>query len=457
MQLREYQIDLSTKACLLLQSYSLAYLAMQVRTGKTATALNTAQLYGAKKVLFITTKKAMSSIQKDFTDLKPSFDLYVVNYESIHTVTNEGWDLVIIDESHKLGAFPKPSERTKLLKKLCEGLPIIFLSGSPSAESFSQLYHQFWISSYSPFKEWNNFYHWAKAGFVFINQKRFSQGVINDYSKANKSKIDEYTEHLFISYTQQQAGFTQMVQEQILNVKMKESTYQLASKLRARRVHIGKNGEEVIADTEVKLMQKLHQIYSGSVITDNGDKQSICFDDSKARFIADHFAGKKIAIFYKFKAELEMLRWAFKGQLTESPEEFAHRHDMVFVSQIQSGREGINLSTADCLIMFNIDFSHVSYLQARARLQTKDRQKACELYWIFATDGIEEKIYERVKAKQDYQTKYFVKDFKIQPHPISTMKEQLNEFMGKYGISEIQMGKTIIKNDYTNNQDKKSA
>jgi hypothetical protein len=167
----------------------------------------------------------------------------------------------------------------------------------------------------------------------------------------------------------------------------------------------------VIADTEVKLMQKLHQIYSGTVIAENGEL--ICFDDSKAKFIRQQFEGKKIAIFYKFRAELELIRWAFSCQITESPEEFNHRHDLTFVSQIISGREGINLSSADALVFYNIDFSHLSYWQARARMQTKERQTACELYWVFSEDGIEEKIYEKVKAKQDYVLNYFKQDFKV--------------------------------------------
>jgi hypothetical protein len=41
--------------------------------------------------------------------------------------------------------------------------------------------------------------------------------------------------------------------------------------------------------------------------------------------------------------------------------------------QIVAGREGVNLSTADALVFYNIDFSATSYWQARARLQTKDR------------------------------------------------------------------------------------
>jgi hypothetical protein len=409
-KLRDYQLELSQHAAGLLRTYNIAYLCMQVRTGKTATALNAAQIHEAKKVLFITTKKAIASIKNDFAGLNPNFELYVTNYENVHTVQSGWYDLVILDEAHKLGGFPLAPERAKIIKKLCVGLPIIYLSGTPTAESYSQIYHQLWCSSFSPFKDHKNFYSWAKE-YVDIKKKYFYNRESNDYKHAKKEKVMAAVNHLFISWTQEEAGFTQMVNEQVLKVKMKESTYWLASKLRARRVHIGKNGEEVIADTEVKLMQKLHQIYSGTVLSEDG--QMICFDDSKAKFIRQQFEGKKIAIFYKFRAELELLRWAFSCQITESPEEFNHRHDLTFVSQIISGREGINLSSADALVFYNIDFSHLSYWQARARMQTKERQTACELYWVFSEDGIEEKIYEKVKAKQDYVLNYFKQDFKV--------------------------------------------
>lgn len=409
--LRDYQKNLSEQGLQILQIYKLVYLAMEVRTGKTLTALDIAGNYGAKSVLLLTKKKAIASITKDYEALQPGFDLYCVNYEAVHTLTMMNFDLIILDEAHCLGQYPIIAERVKLVKKLCENKPIIYLSGSPTPESYSQIFHQFHVSSFSPFKEYTNFYKWA-ADYVFIKKKYYYNREMNDYKSANKSTIDQTTKHLFLSYTQEEAGFTQFVNEHVLKVKMKESTYWLASRLRARRVHIGKNGEEIIADTEVKLMQKLHQIYSGSVLAENGE--FVCFDDTKAKFIKQKFDGKKIAIFYKFRAELEMIRWVFGGSITESPEEFNHKHDLIFVSQIQSGREGINLSSADALIFYNIDFSHLSYIQSRARMQTMEQQKACELYWIFAEDGIEEKIYDKVTAKQDYQLSYFKKDFKVE-------------------------------------------
>ena len=66
MELREYQKDIAGNAAQILRQLNIIYLAMEVRTGKTATALETARLFGATNVLFTTKKKAISSIEKDY-------------------------------------------------------------------------------------------------------------------------------------------------------------------------------------------------------------------------------------------------------------------------------------------------------------------------------------------------------------------------------------------------------
>jgi hypothetical protein len=403
--LRDYQETISTEAAKMLEWLKICYLSMEVRTGKTLTALVAAEKFAASNVLFVTKKKAMPSVRADADLVGLKVD--VINYEMVHKYTGDP-DLVILDEAHCLGQYPIPAERTKQLKIICLGKPIIYLSGTPTPESYSQIYHQLWVSSFSPFKEYENFYKWAKQ-FVNVKKKYLYNREINDYSQADKAKIDDMTKHLFLSYSQSEAGFLQVVQEHTITVRMKPSTYALAEKLRTARVFIGKGGQEIIADTEVKLMQKLHQVYSGTVKDEAG--APICFDDSKASFIKQHFAGQKIAIFYKFIAEGDMLIKTFGSRITLDPEVFNACADKVFISQIQSGREGINLYTADALVMFNIDFSSVSYQQARARMQSKDRSKPAMLYWIFSENGIERKIYDRVIKKQNYTLSYFKKDW----------------------------------------------
>ena len=97
-ELRDYQLDLSKKAVDILRDKKIVYLAMEVRLGKTLTALNTCELYGAKSVLFVTKKKAMSSIESDFASMPFSFDLVVINTESIHKVQGQ-FDVVISDDN----------------------------------------------------------------------------------------------------------------------------------------------------------------------------------------------------------------------------------------------------------------------------------------------------------------------------------------------------------------------
>lgn len=409
-KLRDYQIELSDKAVQKLQQYKIVYLAMEVRTGKTLTSLATAYKFGAKNVLFVTKKKAISDITKQCEELNYPIKVIVINYEQLHNI-EYGWDLVIVDEAHSLGAFPLPSNRAKELKRICVATPIIYLSGTPTPESYSQIYHQFWISQFSPFKDFKTFYKWANE-FVDIQKKWIGGRAHNDYSNADHVLIDGYTNHLFLNFTQMDAGFESLVQENILYVKMEESTYKVANMLRKDRIVTNKEGQTVIADTGAKMMGKLHQIYSGSVIVDEPERIAKAFDYTKAEFIKEYFKGKKIAIFYKFAAELAILNFVLGEEITFDAEHFNNGKCNIFASQIVSGREGINLSSADALVFYNIDFSATSYWQARARLQTKDREKDAQIYWIFSEGGIEDKIYKAVCDKKDYTLSHFKNDFK---------------------------------------------
>jgi hypothetical protein len=411
MQPRPYQIDISNRSADIIRKYGLVYLAMQVRTGKTVTALLTAEKVGAEVILFLTKKKVISGILDDHKQLGLKADIIVTNYENIHKI-EQPFDIVICDEAHGLGQYPKPAQRVKKLKELCKGKPIIYLSGTPTPESYSQIFHQFYISSFSPFKDYVNFYKWAKD-YVYIGKRYYSGLAVNDYSNANQTKIKQMTDHLIIPFTQHEAGFRAEVEELTVSIKMEPSTYYLADKLKKDRVYIGKDNNVVMANTGAKLLSKLHQIYSGSVIDEK--EEGLIFDRSKAYWIKENFKDKKIAIFYKYKAEEIMLYLTFGyDKFTTDPQEFATSENKWFLSQIQSGREGINLSTADALVMLNIDFSAVSYWQARARMQNKDREEASKVYWLFAEGGIEDKIYSAVKDKKDYTLSYFRNDYGIE-------------------------------------------
>lgn len=402
MILREYQTNIAEQAHSLLRSFNIAYLALEVRVGKTLISLHTACLYGARSVLFVTKKKAISSIEKDYAALNPGYQLTVINYDSLHKIAGP-FDLVIIDEAHSLGQYPKPSQRTESLRELCSGLPIIYLSGTPTPESYAQMYHQLWVSSFSPFGQYRNFYAWHKD-YGIPALKYLYNRQIADYSKTKG--VMEAVQHLLISYTQEQAGFDMPVEEHFIRLPMPEVIKRSVAMLRRDKIIRSKAGHVILADTKVKEMQKVHQLCGGTVKAEDGERIQI--DRTKAEYIAREFTGRKVVVFYKYIAEGELLREVLAGSIIDDSDQFnACPTSCFFISQIQSGREGVNLSGADCIVFYNIDFAAVSYWQARARLQRLERKEPALVYWLFFSGGIEEKIYQVVTKKKDFTVRYY--------------------------------------------------
>lgn len=410
MELRDYQERIANDAVKILQGNFLCYLSMECRTGKTITAMAAAERFGARYVLFVTKKKAIPSIWGDYEALSPSFMLDVINYESVTKIVKEGnvpksghkYDFAIIDEAHSIGAFPKPSKRAKDLKAICVNLPILYLSGTPSPESYSQLYHQFWISSFSPWRGYSNFYKWAKA-YVIRQSKRINGFDVADYSVARKDFIDRDTKHLFIDWSQEDAGFDCNICENVLTATATPQTKEYIRIMKRDRV-LNLEGGTVLGDTPAKFMSKLHQLSSGTVITESGEH--LVTDTFKADFIRRHFAGRKIAIFYVYQTEAELLHDVFPDW-TESPEEFQSRDDLVFISQVRRAREGVRLDTADALIFFNLEYSYLSYEQGRNRLVSKERTSPANVYFVISDCGIEGDILGAVKNKTDFTYSYF--------------------------------------------------
>jgi len=177
----------------------------------------------------------------------------------------------------------------------------------------------------------------------------------------------------------------------------------LVKKIEKDFVFVGANGGVILADTPVKLLQKVHQLFSGTVKLEDG--KAISLDSSKADFIKKRFKGIKIGIFYKYKQELKLLQQVYGNDLTTDLVEF-DATDKNIALQIVSGREGISLKKAANLVYFNIDYSATSYWQSRDRLTTKERM-VNDVYWVFAQNGIEEQIYKKVLDKKSFTTKHY--------------------------------------------------
>lgn len=411
-KLRDYQIDLSIKGCEILRQHKLLALMFECRVGKTLTALNTMQLYGVKHLLFLTKKKAMSSIQSDYEALKPNYQITILNHESLHKA-NGDYDAVVIDECHVYSQYPKPSERYKKFKQRFSHLPIILVSATFSPESYSQLYHPFALSKYSPFQH-RNFYAWAKE-FVRVVQRRLPHGTINDYSDADYEKIQPFIEPLSLKFTQADAGFICQITEHICPVEMPQVLKRIADQIMDCGVFRGHTGI-LSADGPAAMLQKVHQLHSGTIILDeddDGKRQRLVLSDAKAQYIADTWPTGKLVIFYVYKHEYQAIKQAMGDRVTNDLAEF-HSTDKSCAYQVVSGREGLNLSLGEVIIFYNISHSATSYWQARDRLTTSTRRKS-DIYWLFSRFdskwGIEHSIYKVVMDKKKYTTKHFQQEY----------------------------------------------
>jgi hypothetical protein len=401
-KLRKIQEEKSTELVQILQKFRVGILAGEVRSGKTLTVLATADKMDKQHVLFITKKKAISSIKSDYELAGFSYKLTVINYESLHKVDSTGVDLVICDESHSMGSFPKPSKRAKDVRSIlyARNIDLVLASGTLHPESLAQVFHQLWVSDHSPFSE-SNFYKWAKV-YVDKYTIKLNGFDVTRYDRTNKEMIEEKINPLKVIMTQADAGFESKVNEHFEMVEMNPITYKLTKQLKNDLVIEGKD-EIILADTSVKLQQKLHQLFSGTIKFESGNRAVI--DTTKAEFIANKWKGQKIAIFYKFVAELDAIKSVYGDQITTDLDEF-NATDKSYAGQIVSSREGVNLSKADILVFYNIDFSAVSYFQARDRLTVKERTEN-DVYFIFSKGGIESAIYKAVSKKKDFTNRIF--------------------------------------------------
>ena len=406
MNLRPNQLNKSNELLQVLSNYKIAYLAGEVRSGKTLTALNTAELYKANNVLFITKKKAISSIQKDYDNFGFTYNLQLINYESLHKITDVNFDLVIYDEAHSLGAFPKPSIRAKISKAKFYNIPCILMTGTPAVEAYSQLYHQFYVSAYSPFKKYTTFYKWAND-FVDKKQLKLPTHTVTDYSNAKVKDINKIIAPYFVKMTQQDAGFTNKVTEHFITIPTPTKLVNLANKLLKDKAVEGNEGY-ILGDAPAKLQSKVHQIINGHCIIEKDDLTTFkkVFDTYKCDYIKSKFKSLKIAVMYYYQSELDMLKIVFGDAITTDVDIFNSSNINIAVQQ--SSTEGQNLSKADALVFLNLGFSGKNYLQSRDRLTIKGR-KDNNVYYICEDFGLTKQILKSVKNKKDFNSKLFIK------------------------------------------------
>ena len=390
----EHQTRISLEAYGLLKRYGLVYLAMQERTGKTLTSILTCEMCSdnQKEILVITKKKAIKGWENTLKAYKHNKVYTIANYEMLHKVTKK-FDLVIIDEAHsKIASFPKRSETWELVAKFTKNKPLIFLSATPSAQSYSQLYHQLKLSTWSPWAKFSNFYDWHRA-YGIAKQTRVAGGrLINVYNETRKDLIDATTKHLFISYTRKQLGFEHEPQDNKIYIEPTKETKALYNAL-SKDMVVEIQGNTYVADVVIKLRMGLHQIEGGTLKID--DTTSIVLGNTeKIDWIKNNYGDSAdVVIFYQFVHEEKLLKKHFKNAT---------------VLQGTSYAEGVDLSMYKTLIIYSMDYSTSKYTQRRARQANMQRKEEIIVKYLLIKGAISDQVFTTVvENNKNYVDSYF--------------------------------------------------
>lgn len=393
IELFDYQKPLANKALQILLECNLVYIAAEERTGKTPMSLWIAEKLGYSKVLILTKKKALSGWEE--WRAKTRLDLRIYNYEK-REIPNDSYQIAILDEAHyALSSYPKPSQTARKVQSLVYDLPIVFLSATPSAQSFSLLFHQLNMSKFSPWSDFRNFYDWHRQ-FGIPRLIRAAGGrQVNSYDETKEDLIKKSIEPYFLFLTRRDASFKVEPNDKLLFVDLQPETIQRLKNLEKGVLELPDRTLYNVSTLSREL--RLSQMLESGVgsISDLGagiERPFIDFGEyEKIDYILENFGDREsLVIFYEYKCEGVLLNRIFKKAK---------------ILQGTSYAEGVDLSHLDTSIVFSQNFSSSKYIQRRARLCSFKREKEIDVYYIITKrfdkiPTISQLVYDCVATKR---------------------------------------------------------
>ena len=382
-----HQIQCAIQGHAIIKEHNIVYLAMQERTGKTLTALLIAEMLAGVETIQVITKKGRA-LDGWLDTLERYSCIKVVSCTNYHQAKKIGLkpDLLILDEAHNyIAGFPKPSAIYKELKKLSSGIPIIYLSATPHAQGYHQLYHQFKLSSWSPWKAYASSYNWFNK-YGIPNLVWTSSGQRETYSKV-KALVYDMVKHLFITKTRAEMGFQYEPTDQLHYIELSSRAKKIYNKLLKDKVATLPQCT-LVCDTTTKLRATLHMLEGGVGITKEikGHKLVSKYHVFKTCDKVDYIKkvwgdSSSVVIFYHYIAEGTKLRKAFKNAV---------------VLQGTTNAEGVELSMYDTIVVYSQDWSTAKYTQRRARQASKARTKEIVVHFLLVKKAISDQCYQTV-------------------------------------------------------------
>ena len=340
--------------------------------------------------------------------------IVVVNYETVWRppfddfATKAGFDLVVLDESHKIKApGSKVSQyfgrlADKVTHRLC-------LTGTPMPNSPLDVYGQYrfldkgiYGTSYVKFRA--RYAVTVPVGekgqmvVAFQNQDELHDKFYSIAYRADKDVLDL-------------PPAIHQVREVELSPKTLKFYRELERDFYAWIETEKGQGKEVSINNALTKLLRLQQVCSGFVPSDDGD--IIQTGTEKFDELVDYFEdldkNEPVVVFCRFRHDLDAVHEAAKrtgrtsselsGRVNTLKEWQEGKTDVIAV-QIQAGGVGIDLTRANYCVYYSVGFSLGDYEQSLARIHRPGQTKTTFYTHIIAAGTVDEKVHEALDKKK---------------------------------------------------------
>lgn len=363
----------------------------------------------------------------------------VVNYEAApvgdmgNLLLGTDWDVVIVDESHRIKA--PGGKQSRFVGRLCrrtrlQGGRVLLLTGTPMPHSPLDLYGQFRAldenllgTSYASFRAYYGAprikYRHADGTPVYLT----TPGGQLIYDGVRDDRADELTDRVADRMYQVDAA---MLDEQLGLIPPRDvyRTVQLEAATRRAYQDLERdliarvNQGVVTAANAMVLVLRLAQTTNGfAVDADTGHVHQLASPPEKARLLADILQDlpqdEPVVVFARFHHDLNEIERVTQAAGRTYGELSGRRRDgltdtstmnpdiHVLGAQIRSGGVGIDLTRARYAVYYSLGFELADYLQSRKRLHRPGQDGQVTYIHLLAESTVDEAIYGALRRREE--------------------------------------------------------
>ena len=364
-----------------------------------------------------TVQKKAESL-KEYLAHKVYKQFVVINYDAVWRkpmgalILNAGFDMVVLDESHRAkAAGSKVSKYLALLgkrvgRKMC-------LSGTPMANSPLDIYGQYRFLDPTIFG--TNYYLFRQQYAIMGGPDlRFVVGYKNQKDLNDKYQSLAYTCRM--SEIKDRIKLPDTLPPTQRKVQLPGKDMKMIKEFNKEFIAECRSGHLVANNVLTKLL-RLQQINSGfcMVNIDTAGRTeelelNTAKEDALTDMLSDISPEASVVVFCIYRHDLKAIkrsaekakRKAFElsGAINEL-DEWKQNSGAVIAVQIQAGAEGVDMTKANHAIYFSIPHSLALYNQSKARLYRPGQTRPVSFVHLIAEHTVDESMYRSLMKKED--------------------------------------------------------